>query len=249
MSEHQDIIDRLRSGLQTLGPIKRVDDVIRVTTHCMYPSNGLVTVTVRAGLHSARVSDEGAAFSEAVSAGITTFPADKYASRIIADHGVKLERGVLYSPSVPLDAVPATILVVANASKEIAEWLYRNAKFKVERDFKAALTKLLHTTFDDKVQKKVVAGKRAEHSFAHVVSLDAKTIIIDPVLQDASSISTRVLSHLDVKQREDHNIIQRIVYDDYEPWTSDNLALLGMSEVPLVAFSKTNNAIQRLLAA
>jgi hypothetical protein len=54
---------------------------------------------------------------------------------------------------------------------------------------------------------------------------------------------------LDVKQREDHNIIQRIVYDDYEPWTSDNLALLGMSEVPLVAFSKTNNAIQRLLAA
>jgi hypothetical protein len=36
-----------------------VDDALRVTTHCMYPSNGLVQVTVRGGANTIVASDEG----------------------------------------------------------------------------------------------------------------------------------------------------------------------------------------------
>ena len=39
----------LSRGLSEIATIKRVSDGVVVTTHCMYPSNGLVQVTSVAG--------------------------------------------------------------------------------------------------------------------------------------------------------------------------------------------------------
>jgi hypothetical protein len=58
------------NGLDEMAVVKRVGYGVRVTTHCMYPSNGLVQVMVRGGVSTVVVSDEGGAMEEALAAGI-----------------------------------------------------------------------------------------------------------------------------------------------------------------------------------
>jgi hypothetical protein len=57
-------------GLSQLAHCEPEEDGIVVTTHCMYPSNGLVRVTVRRGAETIVASDEGGALGEALAAGI-----------------------------------------------------------------------------------------------------------------------------------------------------------------------------------
>jgi hypothetical protein len=84
------------------------------------------------------------------------------------------------------------------------------------------------------------------HKFANVISfLDRRRLIIDPVVRDPSSISMRVLAHLDIHALNDPLLVQRIVYDDDESWVAADLNMLGMAATP-VPFSKSMEVIERL---
>jgi hypothetical protein len=65
-----DVRTLLETGLRTIFRVEEVDGSLRVTTHCLYPSNGFVRVTFRGGVHSMVASDEGEALGEALAAGI-----------------------------------------------------------------------------------------------------------------------------------------------------------------------------------
>ena len=62
---YDSLAERTAKGLWGVAKVTPTSDGVRVTTHCMYPSNGLVQVTVRGG-ESIVVSDEGGAVGEAV---------------------------------------------------------------------------------------------------------------------------------------------------------------------------------------
>src|SRR5207248_9765634 len=64
------LYEPLADGLHALAAIRQIDGGWRVVTHCMYPSNGLVEITVRGGVRNIVASDEGGALGEALSAGI-----------------------------------------------------------------------------------------------------------------------------------------------------------------------------------
>lgn len=239
---------QLRDGLNKISVVRQLRDSVRVTTHCMYPSNGLVSVAVRGGRETAVVSDEGGAISEASSAGITKFPSDKVLSRIVAPQGLSVRGGVVLSPSVPISSTHVAVLLVANGSKQVAEWLYQNANLRVVRDFKAAVAHVLQMTFHTQLNHEIpIAGVRKTHKFANVVFLpNEKKLIVDAVTPDASAISTRVIEHLDVRQSNNPAILQRIVYDDEMEWTTENLSMLQISEVPILAFSKSSERLTEI---
>jgi len=214
----------------------------------MYPSNGLVDVVVRGGLHSAIVSDDGGAMSEALGVGIHAHPNDRQLKRLISAQGLEIKGGVISSPPVPFAEVPVSILLVANAAKDIASWLYDHAKIKRHRDFRKALENFLWTTFEERLTRNaIVVGKRKQHTFANVIVLPGEDLlIIDPVSREPSSINARVVSNLDVAQAENPKIKQRLVYDDEEEWTPQDLGLLGIVGVPIVPFSRSPQIIQRI---
>jgi hypothetical protein len=249
MSVHPKILRELiERDLAKVASIKPVHDGVLVTTHCMYPSNGLVRVMVRGGESTVVASDEGGALEEATAAGIPLKDYNRQLAYLIKDHGLSITEGVIYTPRMSIEAAPLAILLVANASQEAARWIFDHAKIKRTRDFKALLADFLQRKFENRVAHNaiIVGHSNKPHKFANVLTFEnGRRLIIDPVTNEASSINARVVANLDVKAVEDPKLIQRIVYDDEEEWTPADLNLLQVG-APVIAFSHASEVIERL---
>jgi hypothetical protein len=248
MSHHPDLADLVGRSLGDIASITRTDDGVRVTTHCMYPSNGLVQVTLRGGAETVVASDEGGAVGEALSAGIPV--KDYMLVHLIKDQGLSIRKGVICTPQIPIEAVSLGILHVANASQEIAHWLYEHVKIKRTRDFKAMLAEFLALAFHDRVSHNaiIIGNSNKPHKFANVVSLpNGRRLIVDPAVRDPSSINARIVANLDVKATRDPLLEQRIVYDDEEDWTPADLNLLQVGAT-VIPFSRSSEVIRRIAA-
>ena len=238
----------ISSNLSEMASIKRVQDGLRVTTHCMYPSNGLVQVTVRGGIRTIIASDEGGAMGEAMAAGIPVRDYDRQLAPLIKSQGVNLKGGVISSPRMPIEAAPLAILLVANASQEIARYLYEHMKIPRTRDFKEMLAAFLKEKFDERVSPATIIGhSQKPHKFSNVISLpNGKRLIVDPVAHEPSSINARVVANLDVAATKNPLIEQRIVYDDEDDaWSAADLNLLQVGAL-VVPFSRSAEVLGRI---
>jgi len=237
----------IRDILCGLVKTSALDDRIRVSTHVLYPSNGAVTVSVLSGQDSCIVSDDGGALSELISCGISAQIIDPLMRPLVRNKGLHFSQGSIVSPSVPFDAVGAAILLVANASRTVAEWGIKNLKNRARRNFRADLDDLLKRHFSDNlVHKSSIVGANKSHNFDYVVNLsDSRKLLVAPVLNDASSINSAVVTNLDVRLAERPDLIQVIVFDDAENWTTSNLKLLEMGARTL-PFSQAEVGLQRL---
>jgi hypothetical protein len=214
----------------------------------MYPSNGLVRVTVRGGKQSVVVSDDGGAAGEALAAGIPVGEHTRPLSQLVRGQGLLVSDGVILSPRMPIEGVVLGILHVANASQDVARWLFEHTKIKRTRDFRLLLSQFLMKRFEGKVAPATIIGhSRKPHKFVNVIRLDAgRRLIVDPVAQEASSINARVVANLDIKQMNDPLIEQRIVYDDDEDWRPADLNLLQVGAT-VVPFSQSSAVIERIV--
>ena len=243
-------LETIFEGISALSFVKQIGEEIRVGTHCLYPSNGNVTVVVRGGGEQFVVSDEGGALSEISSCGIHARPTDRQIRALVGSQGLKVKDGVIFAPPVPMNAIPAAVLIVANASKELADWGLDHLRFSVPRNFRADLAELLGRRFHDnlKADQPIVGKSNKPHRFGHVIYLnEGRKILIDPVINDASSINARLVANLDVKMLGDKKTSQLIVYDDKLTWTASDLNLLQVG-APIVPFSRADRKLERLAA-
>jgi hypothetical protein len=247
MSIALDILATIDGEMRSISPIEKLDDGVRVTTHCMYPSNGLVRVTVRGGSKTIIVSDDGEAVGEALSAGVDLKDPDKILRPILRPQGVQISKGVIHTPKMNLDASALAVLLVANAAKEAAQWLYDHHKLKRDRDFRKTLADFLKSTFDDQVTTtKIVGASNTTHKFSNVISFaNGRRLIVDPVIHDPQSINARVVANLDVRNANNPRIDQRIIYDDDEKWSAADLNLLAVGAT-VVPFSQARDVIHRV---
>jgi hypothetical protein len=244
----EDLVSLVSRGLSEIASIKPVDDGLIATTHCMYPSNGLVQVRLRGGNNTIIASDEGGALGEATSAGIPVH--DRALAQLVKDQGLFIRENLIFSPKMPIEAAPLAILLVANASQEVARWLFDHTKIKRTRNFKDLLTEFLLKRFDNRVSHAAIAGHSLKlHKVSNVIELEQhKRLIIDPVANEPSSINARVVANLDVKAVNDPLIIQRLVYDDEDDWAAADLNLLQVVGAPVVPFSRLSEVIERIAA-
>lgn len=239
------------SVLAALASVSRVDDTdegVRVTTHCVYPSNGFVQVVVSGGPTAYRVSDAGGAMRDIESAGVEVQqdPAKSLDKRVRL-LGLSFHEGVIYAPIVTPEALGVAIALVANASKDSADWFYDTARIHRRRNFKLMVRQLLKKTFEpDQVAATAIQGASSKtHHFDSVITLgDGKMLTVDAVVLDGNSINSAIATNVDVRERRDPNIIQRIVYDDDDPWTSADLSLLSLAG-HLVAYSHSHDAFAK----
>jgi hypothetical protein len=241
------VLDLVRSAISQVVSATLSEDGIRVTTHCMYPSNGFVQVMVRGGPTEFEVSDEGMGLREIESAGAEVRSPDGLLRHLVAPLGLRITNGIVRSPRVSAEVLPVMIPIVANASKEIAEWLFVHCKIKRERNFKKIVRDFLRRTFDDKVKDQVIVGESQKaHKFENIVLFpDGHRLIVDAVIHDVSSINARVVANADVKMAKYASLEQRIVYDDAEEWGTEELNLLQIGAIP-VPFSKAHVVIPSL---
>jgi len=236
----------LRDELASVVRFSEAEDGVRVTTHCLYPSNDLVTLIVRWRDTEFVVSDEGRAVQE-ISA--TRIPmSDRQIRALVKHQGLNVQGGAIYSPRVGPDAVAAAILLVANASKEVADWGTEHLGFKMRHNFKRDLAELLEKHFSENLKHDefVVGQSNKAHRFNHVLHLNGqRLLLIDPAINESSSINSRVVANMDVRMREDPDIQQLIVFDDALKWSSSELKLLELG-ARTVPFSRAEPEIARL---
>lgn len=229
--------------------VTQLEDGVRVTTHCLYPSNGTVTVTIRPGLGGYIVGDDRGATSEAWSCGLATLATDKQIRPLLKSYGLHVNNGEILSPPVGENELAAAILLVANAAKDVADWSLAHLRERPKRNFKAELASLLERHFHGNLKHLPIVGlSNRQYNFDHVVLLsNDRRLIIDAVVNDPSSINSRVVANLDVRMVNDVKIEQLIVYDDDAPWSSSDLKVLevGARTVP---FSNAEREIKRLAA-
>lgn len=231
--------------MMQLCPVDDFENGVRITTHCMYPSNGLVRVTINGGIEKIVVSDGGEAFGEALAAGIEISNPDKLLRGFIKERGLLLKNGIIHTQMLPMEAAPVAILHVANVAKEAAAWLYNHGGLKSKRDFRVLLSKFLTSEFREQVaEDRLIGASHKPHKFPHVISFsNGRKFIVDAVSNDPSSINSRVVANMDIRATNDPMIDQRIVYDDAEPWNSSDLNLLQVGAT-IVPFSKAQDVIQ-----
>ena len=238
---------RIAEALSVICPVEELEAGVRVTTHCIYPSNGLVRVMVNGGVDSIVATDDGEALGEALAAGIEIDNADKLLRGFVQQRGLTIMNGVIRSPVTPMDAAPVSILHVANVAKDAAHWLYEHGGLSRRGDFRELLSRFLTTEFKEQVAETYISGaSQKPHTFANVISFaNGRRLIVDAVSNDASSINARLVANLDVRSANDPMINQRIVYDDAQPWSASDLKLLQIGAT-IVPFSKAQPVIQRV---
>jgi hypothetical protein len=226
--------------------IETVDDYLRITTQCLYPSNGLVRVSVRLNGPWAIVSDDRGALNEAQSAGLDVVVPDRSLAHVATRYGAEIKNGTVFA-KVPLESVAGTAVFVANASRAVADWMYTHSHFRPIRDFRALLADLLKQKFDNIVHHDVeIEGARKKHKFANLITLPrGHRLLIDPVSREPASMTGRIVAHLDVRDMNDPFLTQRIVYDDTDKWDADSLNLLSIGAVT-VPFSRSGEVIDKL---
>jgi hypothetical protein len=224
---------------------------VLVPTHCLYPSNGVVSVIVEGGADTFRVHDDGSALDELDSAGgIVSYPIAviRAATRRL---GVEVsDAGVILAPLVARKDLASSIIIVANASKYAAHRLIDSMRPQPRRNFRLELEKLLETEFGHIPLRRssAVAGVHKPHKFDFVVHVgEQRQLLLDAVSPEASSINAAVVAHLDVRQANVPHLVQRIVYDDEEKWKAEDLSLLSVG-APVVPFSRAREVLKRVAA-
>jgi hypothetical protein len=217
-------------------------------TQCLYPSNASVIVRIAGGTSTFHVSDNAGAVHEAYSCGIPADKAKDAVTRIARNQGLLFGNDEILSPPVEVDALGAAAVLVANASQEAAHWLLSHVKVRAPRNFRQELADLLIRSFRDELRhnQPIVGASNKTHRFEHVIALaNGSKILIDPVVNEASSINARVVANLDIRNANIPHTEQRIVYDDLEDWKASDLSLLQIG-APIVPFTSAHGVIERL---
>lgn len=238
-------VELIRSAMDRLGSIEVTPDGVRVQTHCVYPTNMLVSVTVRGGEDHATISDDGGAIREAASVGLDVSSVKSSFSAIVRGRGLIVSDNAIVSPSVPVGDIAAAIVFVANASKDVSEWCFNKFRYKRKRKFKDVVAEFVNSEFGISAQHDYpIAGRTSKtHLFEHAIVGKQLTLLIDTVTPDAASINSRVVANLDVRNLGKRNIEQYIMYDDTEKWDSPNLQLLRMA-APIVPYNAREKIVQ-----
>jgi len=173
------------SHLNVASPCHEAEDGgVIVNSHCLYPSNGTVLVYVREVASGFIVSDGGGAMRELVTSGVDLGKnADDKCMQIAMAQGLTCYRGIVQAPTVPIGSVALAIIMVANASKEIADVLFAAWKPKREKDFKKMVRELLTYALKVKPTHGTLFGKtNKQHKFDNVFTFpNGKRAAVDAV--------------------------------------------------------------------
>lgn len=242
-------VDLIQRELANLFSVNAESGFVRVVTQCMYPSNGYVQVAVRAGENTFVVSDEGGAIEEIVSAGATLTNPDRMVAPLLRPMGLRISKGVISAPACGPSDIAYSISVVANASRTVADWLFSHARIRPHSNFKEVVSNYLAATFAENVKQEVIVGtSNKPHKFDNVIFLGDRRVIVDAVVHDSSSINAKVVSNLDVKSAGLANVEQKIIYDDTDDWSAQDLSVLAISGASLVRFSQAPKVFERIAA-
>lgn len=236
----------LQKAFRSLASFRRYGDGWLVDTTAVYPSGKVVQILVHGPATLSVVTDNGSASDELECSGIKIDDPSRLLRPYARKYGLETSRGEIFESRVTLGDLPAAIRLVASASAEAVHREIESTSFRPHRQIRDLLATFMKERHGHAFTSQAVEGKNRPHLFDYVHKERDRLVIVDPVLRDASSINSKVVAHLDVRARLGKKANQLIIYDDAEPWTSDQLGILQLA-ASIVPWREVEPAISSTL--
>lgn len=230
--------------------ITRTEHGVLVHTHCLMPSGSTVNVLVQPGTRGVVVSDNWSAHNEALAHNVYLGDHERSVQPRLNAKGLSLNSGQIFSPQVGLDEAPLAVIIVANAAREIAEVLLDAPKPSRRTPIASIISGILRKKYTQFVPNKEISvtGKsKKRYRFENALIFPSKKILFDSVINNPAAINARTLANVDIRENKDSSILQNIVFDDQEDWTTEQLEILRFGATP-IALSDAERAIKRIAA-
>lgn len=244
-------LEAVRTALLEWPSPRMAGSIVVVPTHCLYPSNGIVNVYVEGGRELFLVHDDGGAFDQLHSVGGHEAAPMSIIRNSVRRKGLGVsDNRAIYAKDVPLNGLGAAICLVANGSQDAAHHLVSRLRPMARRTLTEEIETILDLRFPSRWKREEahVGASNKQHRFDYAVTLktDVK-LLMDIVKPEASSINAAVVAHLDVQRAQPIGLVHRVIYDDQDNWSSENLSLLGVGATP-IPVSVVNQVLERLAA-
>lgn len=245
------MVDRVAELISSSMSATDAGDSVAVNTQCLFPSNGVVTVHVYGGRETSMVSDQGATARVVESHGVIVPNINRWLSGFAIRAGLRVANNEIRSPQVAVSALPAAVMLVANAAATASRYAIENYAMRESPDLVEEIQdRLIHRFGRSQVQSDVeLTGKsnRVYHFDFRVADHGGNYAVIDHVNPHSASINAKAAAHIDLTRREDKRIIQTLVYDSSLDWNSSDIIFL-QSAAPTVPLEKMNDAIERRIS-
>lgn len=233
-------VESIRSRLSEQCRAEQVGSMVAVTTQCIFPSNGAVTVFVQGGERECVVSDYGETARVVRSHGVGVPESNKWLNSFCKKAGLEEKAGQIISPPVPFEFVANAIVLVANTAATAAR--HAVDEFGVEKiSFKELIYQVLRQVFNAEriVADAAIPGQsnRVYHPDYFIRTGSEMGVIVDAVTPNANSINAKAAAHFDIAQREQHPK-QTIVFDSSLNWPAADLSFLKSTTADLVPYHK-----------
>ncbi len=244
------MIDSLCADIKEWAVCEELDRLHRFQTMIQMPSGSVLSLTARPHGSQWIVSDSGSAFEEVTSCGCLDVNTNK-ATRFLEKRGLKLYDGRIESPPVDKAQLQAAAVAVGNVSKKLAETLLVDLKNKTDEKIQQKTKAILVNRFRNLVSSTplyVKGSSEKEYKFEIALKLrDSRTLFVDPVRCHQVSINATIARNLDLFQKRDEKILQRIVFDAAEEWKTEQIRQLSSFGVPAVSVEALPDAVGRIV--
>lgn len=218
---------RIRQLLCDARRFSEVDGGCSVIADTMMPSGGVIEIFMQPDHDLLTLHDGGAAFDELAREG-REVRSLRGARNLLGEIGLRLtDEGTIFMDRVAIDKVAVGVAVLADASQRTAQYLLQHAvrqpRVRLDQRVKDTLMK----RFPLGKSEYVFDGKRRQHVFDFGTSLDGKTLLVEAVTPELSSIGAAILKSIDAHSAERGNPWPILIYDSDDDWDSASLGLLS----------------------
>lgn len=226
--------------LQWVKPIQLESHVIIPTT-LVYPSRSAVMIYAEGGSEHFSLSDGGGAIAHLHEAGAFKLNGVEILKKHFrnSDWAVNNSGWIYTHKPITKKEFLSEMFELASVSVTASQLLLKKTRHHFS-NFKLHLEEELNFLFKNSKRKnslekkgKILGASNKNHTFDFVAKTSNLTIAIDGINPDTYDINHTFVSHLDIKNSNNLNLQQMIIYDESENWRSSDLALLSMSVPPL----------------
>lgn len=219
---------RIKSILCEARRFSAGDDGALVLSDTLMPSGGLIHIHFQARTDYLFVHDNGAAFDELARHG-TEIRNLRGVRAMLAETGHNLsDDGVISLNRVPPEQAHDALVSVADASVRAATYMVARGKVPRSPPLDRRLQNAMRLRFPHGHANFAFEGRHRQHTFDFGVVEPERTILLQAVSPEQSSIASAVLKSLDAKATGS-NVVAISVYDPADPWQSGALNMLGLA--------------------
>ncbi|WP_125997841.1 hypothetical protein [Sphingobium yanoikuyae] len=198
-----------------------------VLSDTLMPSGGLIKVHFVAKTDHLMAHDGGAAFDELARHAVE-ISSMRGVRRLLSETNFNLsDDGIIWRDRFSIEEAPIAVSLIADASLRAASYMMAKGKVSGGIPLDERLRDELRRRFPNGHPNYEFAGKHRQHKFDFGMQDGSRTILVQSVNPEQSSIASAILKGLDVKA-ESSNVVPIFVFDRNDRWSSGSLGMLDL---------------------